>query len=169
MCIVQDCINVRVVLALASLLIVGVSGSNATERDPLQPRVPLKLLEDVRTLENPIAPTPQNIRVGKELYDGFALCSQCHGFGGKGDGAVAINRGLDPSPRDFTNPEFHAARTDGELFWVVNNGSPGTAMPKMTGPGMINEEQAWYVINYIRTFSQQAVEEVSGKSPDESP
>ena len=145
-------------LILLSLLIVGVFGSGAAERDPLRPRVPPELLEEVKAITNPIAPTPENIQFGKELFEGVAICSQCHGPGGKGDGAVAVNRGLDPSPRDFTNPEFHKARTDGELFWVVNNGSPGTAMPKMTGPGMINEEQAWYVITYIRTFPQRAAE-----------
>ena len=142
----------RLPLVMFIFLTVGVGSSGAEERDPLQPRVPPALLEAAKRLINPIASTPENIQFGKELFSGIALCSQCHGMGGKGDGAVAVNRGLDPSPRNFTNPAFHDARTDGELFWVINNGSPGTAMPKMTGPGMIDEEQSWYIINYIRTF-----------------
>jgi len=133
----------------------GTFDASAIERDPLQSRVPSDLIKEAQAIVNPLEVTPENIQLGKELFEGFALCSQCHGITGKGDGAVAVNRGLDPSPRDFTNPEFHKARTDGELFWVVNNGSPGTAMPKMTGAGMINEEQAWHVILYIRTFPQQ--------------
>ncbi len=143
-----------------TLLIVVVNTFGAAERDPLSPRVPPELLEDAKAMTNPIAPTPENVQFGKELYEGFALCIQCHGPSGKGDGAVAVNRGLDPSPRNFTNPNFHRMRTDGELFWVVNNGSPGTAMPKMTGLGMITEEQAWYVITYIRTFPQRTTETV---------
>ncbi len=148
-------VNCLLPFVFIGFLISGVFWSSAAERDPLQPRVPLTLLDEVKTITNPIHSTQENIQRGKELFEGIAICSQCHGVGGKGDGAVAVNRGLDPSPRDFTNVEFHKARTDGELFWVINNGSPGTAMPKMTGPGMINEEQAWYVITYIRTFPQR--------------
>lgn len=144
----------HILLVLSGILLFGVGVSGAVERDPLAPRVPPELLEQAKKVTNPIDATPENIQFGKELFHGVALCSQCHGSEGKGDGAVAVNRGLNPSPRNFTNPEFHNARTDGELFWVVNNGSPGTAMPKMTGPGMITEEQAWYVITYIRTFAQ---------------
>src|SRR2546425_8874547 len=29
-------------------------------------------------------------------------------------------------PRNFTNPKFHKNRTDGEMFWVIKNGSAGT-------------------------------------------
>ena len=42
-------------------------------------------------------------------------------------------------------------RKDGELFWVIKNGSTGTGMISLT-PAIITEEEAWTIINYERTF-----------------
>ena len=52
---------------------------------------------------------------------------------------------MNPSPRNFTNAKFHKARTDGEFFWVIKNGSAGTGMVPLIGTA-ITEEEAWYVI-----------------------
>ena len=126
--------------------------SYGAERDPLLPRVPKDLLPRVKEMKNPVAVTPENIAKGKEIFEGKGTCYVCHGKEGKGDGAAAS--GLEPSPRNFTNPAFHAARTDGELFWVIKNGSPGTAMIPMVG-STIDEEEAWYVLIYERTFNKK--------------
>src|SRR5437016_2742992 len=83
------------------------------------------------------------------IYEGKGTCFNCHGTSGKGDGpAGAI---LNPTPRNFTNPKFHKNRTDGEMFWVIKNGSAGTGMVPLIGTA-ITEEEAWYVINYERSF-----------------
>ena len=58
---------------------------------------------------------------------------------------------LNPSPRNFTNCKFHKKRKDGELFWVIKNGSAGTGMVSLV-PAAITEEEAWTIINYERSF-----------------
>ncbi|MEE8207047.1 MAG: cytochrome c, partial [Nitrospinaceae bacterium] len=58
------------------------------------------------------------------------------------------------APRSFTDPQWQDARTDGELMWVLKNGSPGTGMPKRVGKD-ITEEEGWNVIQFIRTFRGQ--------------
>ena len=58
---------------------------------------------------------------------------------------------VNPKPRDFTNCQFHEQRTDGELLWVIKNGSPNTDMASMI-PDPINEEEAWTILLYVRTF-----------------
>ncbi len=121
----------------------------AEEKNPIEPRVPPNERRDARALKNPIPKTPENIAKGKAIYEGKGTCFNCHGTSGKGDGpAGAI---LNPTPRNFTNPKFHKNRTDGEMFWVIKNGSAGTGMVPLIGTA-ITEEEAWFVILYERSF-----------------
>lgn len=137
---------------------VGVSGLvlampaalSAAERDPLQPRVPKEQLAAAKAMTNPFPSTPDNVAKGEGLYHGKGTCFVCHGVKGLGDGPASV--GLDPSPRNFSNPAFHRARTDGELMWVLKNGSAGTAMIPMIG-SVINEEDAWLILLYERSLA----------------
>ncbi|MEW6684356.1 MAG: c-type cytochrome [Nitrospirota bacterium] len=123
----------------------------AAERDPLQARVPKQEMEAAKAMTNPFPATPENIAKGDGLYHGKGTCFVCHGQTGVGDGSAAV--GLDPSPRNFTNAAFHRARTDGELMWVLKNGSAGTAMVPLVG-SVIDEEEAWLILLYERSLAQ---------------
>jgi mono/diheme cytochrome c family protein len=129
----------------------GVS-SLAAERDLSIPQVPPEHLAEAKALKNPFKPTPENIRKGKAIFEDKGNCFACHGMEGRGDGPAA--EGMDPSPRNFTNPAFHGLRTDGEMYWVIKNGSPGTAMTPMVGT-VIDENEAWLVILYERSLSRK--------------
>lgn len=122
---------------------------SAAERDPLQPRVPQDQLEAAKAVTNPLPSTPENIAKGDGLFHGKGTCFVCHGNKGQGDGPASV--GLDPSPRNFTNAEFHRARADGELMWVLKNGSAGTAMVPVVG-SVISEEEGWLVLLYERSL-----------------
>lgn len=123
----------------------------AAERDPLQPRVPKDQMEAAKAMTNPFIMTPENVAIGEGLFRGKGTCFVCHGEKGQGDGPAAV--GFDPSPRNFTNTAFHQARTDGELMWVLKNGSPGTAMIPLVG-NVIDEKEAWMIILYERSLAQ---------------
>jgi hypothetical protein len=56
-------------------------------------------------------------------------------------------------PRNFTDKTWQAARTDGELFWILKNGSKGTAMASFI-PLVLTEEETWQVPRYVRSFGQ---------------
>ena len=124
----------------------------AAEVDLSRLRVPQEKLKEIQRLENPFKPSSENILKGKALYQTKATCFTCHGKEGRGDGLAAP--GLDPSPRNFTSSGFHAMRTDGELFWVIQNGIPGTAMMPMVG-SVVTEEEAWLVLLYERSLGQR--------------
>jgi len=109
-------------------------------------------LKEIQKLENPFEASSENIAKGKALYQTKATCFTCHGKEGRGDGLAAP--GLDPSPRNFTKAGFHAVRSDGELFYVIKNGIPGTAMMPMVG-SVITEEEAWLVLLYERSLGQR--------------
>ena len=106
-----------------------------------------------RALNNPFPATPANLAAGKAIFETKGSCIVCHGSKGQGDGLAAV--GLDPSPRNFTNPAFHAARSDGELMWVLKNGSAGTAMVPFVGAA-ITEEEGWLVLLYERSLATRA-------------
>lgn len=119
------------------------------ERHMMQPRVPADKLTEARALTNPLPASPETIEKGKALYQGKGTCFNCHGTGGGGDGPAAA--GLDPAPRNFHHHGFWRHRTDGELFWVIKHGSPGTSM---IGFGdLLSDEEIWSVIQYERTFA----------------
>jgi hypothetical protein len=134
---------------LIAFMFVAASVVVAEERDPLKPRVPADQIADAKQLKNPVAHSPENVAKGKALFEGKGTCFNCHGKEGKGDGPAG--QILNPSPRDFTNCKFHKKRKDGELFWVIKNGSPGTGMVPLI-PAAITEEEAWTIINYERSF-----------------
>ncbi|MBH0176759.1 MAG: c-type cytochrome [Nitrospira sp.] len=109
----------------AALMLLSVSIVGAEERDPVKPRVPAEQMADAKATKNPSEATPESIAKGKALYEGKGTCFNCHGKEGKGNGPAGAM--LNPSPRDFSNCKFHKKRKDGELMWVIKNGSPGTA------------------------------------------
>jgi mono/diheme cytochrome c family protein len=119
----------------------------------LRPRVPLDQIEEARTWTNPLPSTDETIEKGKRLFHGKAFCVTCHGKDGKGFGGD-IEPGVlkGPLPRNFTDKEWQVARTDGELFWILKNGSRGTAMAPFV-PLILTEEEAWQVLRYVRWFT----------------
>jgi mono/diheme cytochrome c family protein len=121
----------------------------------LKPRVPFDQIEEARTWRNPLPATEENIEKGRKLFHGKAFCMTCHGKDGTGLGGD-IEPGIlkGPLPRNFTDKDWQAARTDGELFWILRNGSKDTAMAPFI-PLVLTEEEAWQVLRYVRSFGQQ--------------
>lgn len=120
------------------------------EVDPCRARVPADQLAEMKATKNPLPPTPEVITEGKALFEGKGTCFTCHGLSGKGDGDAG--KALDPGPRNLTDPQFHECKTEGEMFWVIKNGSPGTGMIPAVLTGILTEEEAWTIIQYERTF-----------------
>jgi mono/diheme cytochrome c family protein len=136
-----------------SLLFLG-SPLWAAESAVLRPRVPRDQIEAARAVINPLPAGDEIIAKGKALYEGKAFCKVCHGPDGKGLGPdIPLGSLKGPLPRNFTDKKWQAARTDGELFWILKNGSKGTAMASFI-PLVLTEEEAWQVLRYVRSFGQ---------------
>ena len=126
----------------------------AADSTVLRQRVPKDQIEAARAVTNPFPADEETVAKGKALYEGKAFCKVCHGPDGKGLGADIDPKSLKgPLPRNFTDKKWQAARTDGELFWIMKNGSKGTAMAPFI-PLVLTEEEAWQVLRYVRSFGQ---------------
>lgn len=144
----------HLVLPVLFILLVigpGPSVAVATEAAVLKARVPVDKIDEARTWVNPFEATPENIEKGRALFHGKAFCVTCHGKDGKGLGDIPGLVGK--LPRNFTDKIWQAARTDGELIWILKNGSPGTDMASFV-PLVLTEEEAWHVLLYVRSFGQ---------------
>ena len=134
------------VAGVVGLIVLSLTSAKAFHQDIYQPRAPESLLEELQDMDNPFSPTPENIEEGRKIFLGRGLCVTCHGKNGKGVKVPGHQ------PRDFTDTKWQEIRTDGEMMWVWKTGSPGTSMPVRVGK-VINEEEGWKIILFIRTFS----------------
>lgn len=101
---------------------------------------------------NPLRKEPRHIKKGKVLSHIKAkpvACKQCHGMLGDGNGAMATS--LKPKPRNFTCRLTMGKISDGQLFWIIKNGSKGTSMPAYKH---LSDEKVWQLIHYIRSLSK---------------
>ena len=134
------------VAGVVGLIVLSLTSAKAFHQDIYQPRAPESLLEELQDMDNPFSPTPENIEEGRKIFLGRGLCVTCHGKNGKGVKVPGHQ------PRDFTDTKWQEIRTDGEMMWVLKNGSPWTSMPVRVGK-VINEEEGWKIILFIRTFA----------------
>jgi mono/diheme cytochrome c family protein len=121
----------------------------AAERHGIQLLVPADKLAEARALTSPFPNSPETAAQGKAIYNGKGACFRCHGKDGGGNGPLAAR--LNPPPRNFQDHGFWSQRTEGEVFWLIKNGSPGTGI---VGYGdQLTDGEIWALIQYIRSFT----------------
>jgi mono/diheme cytochrome c family protein len=106
--------------------------------------------------KNPVADSPE---VQREARLHFAdHCATCHGNDGSGD--TLIGHGLYPKP-----PDLRASQTqklsDGEVFWIIENGVRLTGMPAFGGTGAEHggTDDSWKLVHFIRHLPALTIEE----------
>lgn len=98
-----------------------------------------------RRLRNPEPATSDNIRSGLEHWADH--CASCHANDGSGD--TEMGRGLYPPAPDMRQPATQQL-TDGELFYIIENGVKLTGMPAW-GTGTEDGARAsWHLVQFIR-------------------
>jgi mono/diheme cytochrome c family protein len=112
-------------------------------------KVPESKLSEVKALKNAVASNKKSLSEAKAVYTGKGTCFNCHGEKGRGDGELASS--FEPPPRNFTLGGWQKARTDGEIFYVITNGTE-SGMPGFGD--MLSDEEKWSLVNYIREFGK---------------
>jgi len=77
-------------------------------------------------------------------------CAVCHGEKGRGDGPLADF--VTPRPADFATHGWH--HREGEHYWWISRGIPGTAMPSFGD--FLTEEERWLLARYVKQLGREA-------------
>lgn len=116
-----------------------------------QPRETLAAPEPFPGLANPLVASGYDRERARRIYetnDGGG-CMACHGRKGDGRGPLAARLSL--PPRNFSCAATMKTVSDGQMFWIVRNGSPGT--PMLSHPEL-SDEETWLVVMYIRELGR---------------
>jgi mono/diheme cytochrome c family protein len=108
---------------------------------------------------NPFAASP-GVQGGMAHYK--EMCVFCHGA--PGVDASEAGEGLNPPAPDLTLAKVQK-RTDGELFWILQNGIRMTGMPAF-GPTH-KDEEIWKLVAFLRRLPSLTPEEQKALSSEE--
>ena len=98
-----------------------------------------------RTQENPVKRTPEVLAEGLAHYADH--CAGCHANDGSGETQIGL--GLYPRPPDMRQAATQSL-SDGELFYIIENGVRLTGMPAWGTGEPENAEQSWHLVHFIR-------------------
>jgi mono/diheme cytochrome c family protein len=133
------------VVAAIGILAAGWAAA-ADHKTPVAP-------QSYAALKNPLKESKDVLESGAKIYE--KKCKKCHGDNGDGKGSASGD--LETKPASFSKPGYLKTRADGQLFFIVEKGSPNTDMDDF-GPGSaanLSKDDMWSVIAYIRkTFTK---------------
>jgi mono/diheme cytochrome c family protein len=112
----------------------------------------LSIPANARNQHNPVDASGENLRAARAHFADH--CAICHANDGSGESM--IGKGLYPKPPDLRANETQKL-SDGELFWIIENGVRFTGMPAFGGHG--SEEDSWKLVRFIRHLPNLAMED----------
>lgn len=115
----------------------------------------LAVARHARGLRNPIERTPEVIAAGRAHFADH--CASCHANDGSGN--VEMGRNLFPKAPDMRLAATQDL-TDGELFWIIENGIRFTGMPGWGTGTREGEESSWHLVHFIRHLPDVAEAEI---------
>jgi mono/diheme cytochrome c family protein len=116
---------------------------------------------------NPVSESPAVLAEARAHWADH--CAICHANDGSGD--MPMGKQMFPPAPDMRQAATQR-RTDGELFYVIENGIRLTGMPGWGGAGD-DKRDSWKLVRFIRHLPQltrqelQEMEALNPKSPDE--
>lgn len=122
---------------------------------------------DVLAKKNPVPLTPEVLAEGRAHWADH--CAVCHA--NDGSGQTPMGEHMYPPAPDMRLAETQQ-KSDGELFYIIENGIRMTGMPAWGAPGQ-DETQSWHLVHFIRHLPQLTVEEkaemekLNPKGPDD--
>ena len=129
-----------------------------------------------RQAQNPVMDSAEGQRDARLHFADH--CAICHANDGSGD--TAIGNGLYPKPPDLRSPATQSL-TDGELFWIIENGVRFTGMPAFSenggdhsaAPHHGGDQASWKLVHFIRHLphltaaEQLEMERYNPKGPED--
>jgi len=132
----------------------------------------LAIPSNARSAQNPVIASEEDLRVARLHFADH--CATCHG--NDGGGRTLIGDGLYPKPPDLRLPETQNL-TDGEIFWIIENGVRFTGMPAFANAGEHGghggSQDSWKLVHFIRHLphltaaERMEMERYNPKEPDD--
>jgi len=112
----------------------------------------LAIPSTARAQENPFGASPKVLREARLHFADH--CAVCHA--NDGSGKTMFGRGLYPKPPDLRKQETQKL-SDGEMFWIIENGVRFTGMPAFSGHE--TQDESWKLVLLIRHLVELTPEE----------
>jgi len=103
----------------------------------------------VRDLKSPVPASAGALRLGLEHFADH--CAMCHANDGSGN--TEMGRGLYPKAPDM-RLEATQSLTDGDLYYIIENGVPLTGMPAWGTATPDGEAASWHLVQFIRRLPE---------------
>ena len=116
-----------------------------------------------KSLTNPVESLGEVIADGRAHFADH--CAVCHGNDGSGD--TPMGRGMYPKVPDMRLPQTQNL-SDGELFWIIENGIRFTGMPAWSSGTVDGEAASWHLVHFLRRLpklTQEELEEMETLNP----
>ena len=110
----------------------------------------------LRDARNPVEPSADAF--GRARAHFADHCASCHGNDGRGKTDMGQN--LYPKAPDMTLPETQAL-SDGELFYIIENGVRLTGMPAWGEETLEDDTETWELVHFIRRLPKITPEELA--------
>lgn len=164
-------IGIAAIFGTALLVSGGISARQAPGRMETELATRLRSIaipKEARDTKSPVAPSADAIKEGMEHFADH--CALCHGNDGSGN--TEMGRNMNPRVPDMRQPATQNL-TDGQLYYIIDNGVRMTGMPGWGGDPDHGPEDNWRLVQFIRhlpklTPAEEArMLELNPKAPDE--
>ncbi len=116
-----------------------------------------------RRLRNPLPLTQELMNDARAHFADH--CASCHA--NNGSGQTAIGRNVYPKAPDLRLPDTQTM-SDGELFFIIQNGIRFTAMPAWGTGDPAKDSGSWQLVHFIRhlpSLTEEELQEMKSLNP----
>ena len=109
-------------------------------------------------VKNPVAMSPESIAAGEALY--MKRCRGCHGRDAAGGPPKEAG---DHPASNLIDDQWDHGGTDGEIFYIIDNGVRFTGMPAFgTGESTpAGDKQLWELVQFVRRLPRLTDDELA--------
>jgi len=128
----------------------------------------LAIPRSAQALKSPVAKSSEVLAEGMAHYADH--CAACHANDGSGETELGL--GLYPKPPDM-RLQATQSLTDGELFYIIENGVRLTGMPAWSTGTEEGKTATWHLVHFIRELPRLTPEQIeqmkalNPRSPEE--
>ena len=136
-------IRVYRVLGCVALAWLAATAASAVAQTPEPPKA---VPAEAKKMKAAFPSSAAAIEAGKPLFAKY--CRFCHGNTGAGDSTMAPKN---MKPSNLTDAEWTRGSSEGEIFWIIQNGAPPDYQMKGL-KGKVSDTDTWNLVHFVRSL-----------------